>query len=161
VAVRRTLVIVRHAKSEWPDGVPDNQRPLAGRGRKDAVALGRWLRDHLGRVDLAICSPAARARQTWELAAAQLRPVPRLVEDERVYAASADDLRDVVEHLPEDARTVVLVGHNPGLQDLVELLSGELAELKTAAVAVLSWPGTWVDLRPGKVDLDARAKPRH
>ena len=161
MAARRTLVILRHAKSDWPEGVPDDQRPLAGRGRKDAVAVGRWLRDHLGRIDLAVCSPAVRARQTWELAAAELRPKPRLTEDERVYAASGDALRSVVEDLPAEARTVVLVGHNPGLQDLVELLSGELAELKTAAIAVLTWPGTWLDARPGVADLDARAKPRH
>ncbi len=162
MAVRRTLVILRHAKSDWPEGVPDEQRPLANRGRRDAAAAGRWLRDEVGRIDLVVCSPAVRARQTWQLAAAELarQPQPRLTEDERVYAASADELYGVVQDLPDRAGTVLLIGHNPGLQDLVELLSGQPCELKTAAIAVLSWPGRWLDGAPGKAALDAGATPR-
>jgi phosphohistidine phosphatase len=159
MADRRTLVILRHAKSEWPDGVPDDRRPLAKRGQRNAPAAGRWLRDQVGRVDLAVCSPAVRARQTWELAGAELSPAPRLVEDERVYAAPVDTLLSVVQEFPDDAATAVLVGHNPGLQDLVELLSGEVCELKTSALAVLSWPGTWLDAGPRVAALDAHARP--
>jgi len=153
-------VILRHAKSDWPDGVPDERRPLAKRGQRNAPAAGRWLRDQVGRIDLAVCSPAVRARQTWELAGAELSPAPRVVEDERVYAAPADALLGVVQGLPDDAATAVLVGHNPGLQDLVELLSGEVRELKTSAIAVLSWAGTWLDAGPRVAALDAHARPR-
>jgi phosphohistidine phosphatase len=160
VPAQRTLVILRHAKSDWPDGVRDDQRPLAGRGRRDAAEAGRWLRDRVGRIDLAVCSPAVRARQTWELAAAELDHPPKLIEDERVYAASAGTLSSVVEDLPDDAGTAVLIGHNPGLQDLVELLSGEPRELKTSAIAVLSWSGGWPDGIHGAAELTAAAKPR-
>jgi phosphohistidine phosphatase len=156
----RTLVVVRHAKSDWPEGVPDDRRPLASRGRRNAPAVGRWLGDNVGRIDLAVCSPALRARQTWELAAAELASPPPVTTDERVYAASADTLRGVVQDLPDDAATVALVGHNPGLQDLVELLSGELCEMKTAAVAVLAWTGSWLDAGPGVAKLDAHATAR-
>jgi phosphohistidine phosphatase len=158
--MRRTLVILRHAKSDWPEGVPDDERPLAKRGRRNAPAAGRWLRDQVDRIDLAVSSPAVRARETWELAAEELTPAPRVVEDERVYAAPADTLLSVVQAFPDDAATVVLVGHNPGLQDLVELLSGEVCELKTSAIAVLSWSGMWLDAAPGVAALDAHARPR-
>jgi phosphohistidine phosphatase len=161
VAGQRTLVVVRHAKSDWPEGVPDDQRPLAQRGRRNAPAVGRWLRDHVGPIDLAVCSPALRARETWELAAAELRPRPRVTNDERVYAASADTLLSVVRDLPDAAAAVALVGHNPGAQDLVELLSGELCELKTSAVAVLTWPGSWLDAAPGVARLDGHTTVRH
>jgi phosphohistidine phosphatase len=161
VAVKRTLVVVRHAKSDWPEGVPDDRRPLAPRGRRDAPAAGRWLHDQVGRIDLAVCSPAIRAQQTWELVAAELvPPLPRMVPDERVYAASVDALLGVVQDLPDDAATAVLVGHNPGLQDLVELLTGEMCELKTSAIGVLSWSGAWLDAAPQVAALAAHANPR-
>jgi phosphohistidine phosphatase len=158
--VERRLVVVRHAKSDWPEGVPDDQRPLAPRGRRNAPGAGRWLRDEVGRIDLAVCSPALRARQTWELVAAELDPPPRVLVDERVYAASADALLSVVQDLPTDVGTAALVGHNPGLQDLVELLSGELRELKTSSIAVLNWPGDWLDAAPGVATLASYATPR-
>jgi phosphohistidine phosphatase len=160
MAVERTLVVLRHAKSDWPEGVPDDERPLALRGRRDAPAAGRWLRDRVGGIDVAVCSPAVRARQTWELAAAELDPPPRVVEDERVYEGSLDTLVSVVQDIPAAAGTAVLVGHNPGLQELVELLTGEGRELKTSAIAVLTWPGEWADAGPRVASLAARAKPR-
>jgi phosphohistidine phosphatase len=158
--VDRLLAVVRHAKSDWPEGVPDDQRPLAPRGRRNAPATGRWLRDEVGRIDLVVCSPALRARQTCELVAAELDPAPRVVRDERVYAASADALLGVVQDLPADVGTAALVGHNPGLQDLVELLSGELRELKTSSVVVLAWSGDWLDAAPGAATLASYATPR-
>lgn len=159
-ATHRRLVIVRHAKSDWTDGGPDADRPLAARGRADAPALGRWLGDQVGRIDLVLCSPAVRARQTWQLAAAELDPVPPVRQDERLYGAGAAELLAIIRDLPAAAGTALLVGHNPGLADLVRLLSGEPVELKTAAVAVLRWPGTWSDAAPRTAELAGRAKPR-
>jgi phosphohistidine phosphatase len=159
----RRLVIVRHAKSDWSDGGPDADRPLAERGRRDAPAIGRWLVDRadlVGPIDLVLCSPAVRARQTWELAAAQLEPAPPVRDDERLYDASATDLLAIVRELPADVDTAAVVGHNPALTDLVRLLSGEPVELKTAAVAVLRWPGSWADAAPRVAELAVRAKPR-
>jgi phosphohistidine phosphatase len=159
-AAGRTLVLVRHAKSAWPPGVADPRRPLADRGRRDAPAIGRWLREHVGQLDLVVCSPATRARQTWDLAAAELHPAPRVRHQRRVYAAPADDLLEVVRELPGRAAAAALVGHNPGLQDLAELLSGQPCELKTAAVAVLRWSGSWADAGPEAAVLEEWAKPR-
>lgn len=153
-------MIVRHAKSDWSEDVPDAERPLAGRGRREAPAIGRWLRAHVGAIDLVVRSPAVRVRQTWELAVAELDAAPRVIDDERVYAATADDLLTVVRALPDDTSTVVLVGHNPGVQDLVTLLSGEPCELKTSALAVLSRAGSWAGVGPGGAVLEAQATPR-
>lgn len=159
----RTLVVVRHAKSDWHTGVPDDQRPLAPRGRRDAPVIGTWLAEHVsttGAVDLVVCSTATRARQTWALAGAGLEPVPAVRHEPRVYAASHRDLMSVVDELPDDAGTVALVGHNPGLSELVEIVTGERAELKTSAVAVLRWTGTWAQVWARRASLVVLATPR-
>src|SRR6266508_2923118 len=92
----RTLLVLRHAKSDWPDGVPDAERPLAGRGRREAPLVGRWLRESGHIPDLVVCSPALRARQTWELVAGELGEAgeaPEVRFDERVYDEPASQLR--------------------------------------------------------------------
>jgi phosphohistidine phosphatase len=160
VASERHLVVLRHAKSAWPDGVPDRKRPLNGRGRRDAVAAGRWLRDNVGGLDVVVCSPAERARQTWELVAAELADPPDPTFDEDVYGASPDTLLDVVAALPDDAATALLIGHNPAFQDLVGLLSGEEREMKTSSLAVLTWSGGWTDATPRAAVLREHATPR-
>jgi len=113
---QRQLMILRHAKSAWPDGVPDRKRPLAKRGRRDAPAAGRWLRHHVVRLDAVVCSPAERARQTWALAAAELDQPPAAKFDDRIYRAPPAVLLTVVRELPTSAETALLVGHNPGVQ---------------------------------------------
>jgi phosphohistidine phosphatase len=157
---QRHLVVVRHAKSAWPDGVPDRERPLNGRGRRDAPAAGRWLRDHIGHVDTAVCSPATRARQTWELVAGELADPPAVTLDDRVYGATVTTLLAVVRDLPEPAGTSLLVGHNPGLEELVALLTGEEPGMKTSSVAVLAWSGGWTDADGGTAELRDHATPR-
>jgi phosphohistidine phosphatase len=155
----RTLVLLRHAKSDWSTEQPDAQRPLAERGRRDAPAAGRWLTSNVERIDLVVCSPAIRARQTWDLAGAELHGPP-VRFDERVYAASAPDLLALVRALPDDVGTVVLVGHNPGMEDLASALAGQNVPMKTSSVAVLSWPGTWTDAGSDGGRLTAHATPR-
>jgi phosphohistidine phosphatase len=157
---QRRLVLLRHAKSAWPDGVPDRQRPLNARGRRDATAVGQWLRDHVDRLDVVACSPAARARETWALVAAELADPPQATFDDDIYGAPPDVLVDVVGDLPDSAATALLVGHNPGMQEVVELLSGEEAEMKTAAVAVLTWTGRWSDVAAQAASLRDHVAPR-
>jgi phosphohistidine phosphatase len=156
----RRLVVVRHAKSAWPDGVPDAQRPLNGRGRRDAPAAGRWLRDRTGPVEAVVCSPAARTRETLGLIAAELDAAPDPVFDERVYAATAETLLAVVHGIPDDAGSALLVGHNPGVSELVAVLSGTEVEMKTSAIAVLGLTGSWADAAPGRATLIDEATPR-
>lgn len=158
--LERRIVLLRHAKSDRTDAVPDIQRPLAERGRQDAPVAGQWLRKHVPEIDLVLCSPATRVRQTWDLVAAELDAAPEERDDQRLYAASAEDLLAVVRQLHDHLQTVLFVGHNPGLEDLVALLTGVTKQLKTCGVAVLVGSGTWEDADPGWANLETLATPR-
>jgi len=155
----RTLVLLRHAKSDWSQGVSDLSRPLGRRGRRQASQAGRWLADNLATVDLAVVSPARRARSTWELASASLGTVTPARLDDRVYAASVNDLLDVVRGLPEALETVVLVGHNPGLQELVARLTGVDVPMPTSALAVVEVSGPWSGAGRSSAALRAAGRP--
>jgi phosphohistidine phosphatase len=154
-----TLIVLRHAKSDWSGGESDARRPLAKRGQKQAPEAGRWLAANAGPIDLAVVSPATRARSTWDLAAAELDVPPDTREDERVYAASSRELLDVVREIDERHGTIVLVGHNPGVEDLVEHLTGQWVSMVTSALAVVDLPGPWAGVAPGSGTLRASGRP--
>lgn len=128
--------MLRHAKSDWSGDEPDHDRPLAPRGRRQAPEAGRWLAAEAGPIDLAVVSTALRAQQTWALASAELAVAPDRVDEERAYAASGRVLATLLEEYADRA-TVVLVGHNPGVEDLVHQLTGEWVALPTSAIAVV------------------------
>ncbi|MFF4585867.1 SixA phosphatase family protein [Streptomyces sp. NPDC001388] len=166
----RRLVVLRHAKSDWPDGVPDHERPLAPRGRRDAPAAGRALAEAGCVPDLALCSTAVRARQTWDLASARWDTPPPVRFEPRLYAADVPELLEVVGETPAGVGTLLLVAHNPGLEELVLELAGDalddaLDEVRlkfpTSAIAVLAWHGTaWDTLTPGTALLTSMIVPR-
>src|SRR3954468_21125179 len=105
----RRLVLIRHAKSAYPHGVPDHERPLAGKGRRHAQAAGRWLVEEGPRIGLALCSDATRARHTWEIVHAELlgagNDVPTSTEP-ALYGAEPDEVVELVQGLPPDGETV-------------------------------------------------------
>ncbi|GAT81318.1 phosphohistidine phosphatase [Streptomyces sp. F-3] len=164
------LVVLRHAKSARPEGVADHDRPLAPRGRRDAPAAGRALAEADCLPDLALCSTALRARQTWELASAQWGTPPPVRYDPGLYAAGVPGLLAAVREVPAEMETLLLVGHNPGLEQLVLELAGDglddtldrlRAKFPTSAVAVLSWHGPgWRSLTPGAALLTGFMVPR-
>ncbi|MGW0845777.1 SixA phosphatase family protein [Streptomyces sp. NPDC002787] len=166
----RRLVVLRHAKSAWPVGVPDHERPLGPRGLRDAPAVGRALIEADCLPDLAVCSTAVRARQTWELASAQWGTPPSVRFDRRVYAADVPELLDVVREVPDHVGKLLLVGHNPGLEELVLHLAGDALDdalddvrtkFPTSAIAFLAWRGdTWAALAPGTALLTDMIVPR-
>lgn len=173
------LVVLRHAKSAYPPGVVDHDRPLNPRGVVDARAAGEWIREHVGVPDHVVVSTARRARGTWTLAAGALgyigaagydaeSPGP-LTIDPRVYEAGARTLLTVVSEIPARARTAVLVGHMPGVEMLVDLLARDrdpaAAQLlarkyPTSGVAVLDLDATWAEAGEGTAYLSAFAVPR-
>lgn len=158
----RTLVLLRHAKADWPD-VPDHERPLADRGRLDAPAAGRRLADDGIAPDLVLCSTAARTRETWKLAAHELPHRPRTVYEERLYDASLGELLALLTETPDDVTSLLVVGHNPGMHALTEALTGSaedapLAHVKqtgfpTAAFSVLTLTAPWKDVEHGAARL--------
>ncbi|MEV6329911.1 histidine phosphatase family protein [Streptomyces sp. NPDC051909] len=163
------LIVLRHAKSAWPEGVPDPERPLAGRGRRDAPAAGRWLREAGHAPDLVLCSTALRTRQTWDLVSQELQGAPRVLFELRLYAAGARRLRGVLREVPEERRCVLLIGHQPGVQDLVLSLAGGgddeartrvRGRFPTCAIAVLTVPGRWSELAEDSALLDEFTIPR-
>ncbi|MGH4027310.1 SixA phosphatase family protein [Actinomycetota bacterium Odt1-20B] len=162
VAEPRRIVLFRHAKADWPQ-VSDHERPLAERGRKDAPVAGRKLADSGIPFDLALCSTAARTRETWKLAVQELPSRPRTVYEERVYEASPGELIAVLNETPDDVRNLILIGHNPGVQGLADVLAGDSegdAQVRmnrrgfpTSAFAVLTYTGSWKGLEPGTATL--------
>ncbi|MFD9499929.1 SixA phosphatase family protein [Streptomyces sp. NPDC060035] len=165
----RRLVVLRHAKSAWPDDVADHERPLAPRGRSDARAAGRWLREAGCVPDLVVCSTARRTRQTWALVSVELESGTPVTHDARLYQASAGEVLGVVRDIPTHVRTLILIGHNPGVQDLVLMLTGEAernaleqtrTKFPTSAISVLCLPGPWSGLEPGAARLTETVVPR-
>ncbi|MCX4760983.1 histidine phosphatase family protein [Streptomyces sp. NBC_01275] len=162
VAEPRRIVLFRHAKADWPQ-VTDHERPLAERGRKDAAVAGRKLADTGIPFDLALCSTAARTRETWKLAVHEFPQRPKTVYEDRIYEASPGELIALLEETPDDVGTVLLIGHNPGVQGLADVLSGEVEPdagermtrhgFPTAAFAVVTFDGSWKSLEPGVATL--------
>ena len=138
-----TLILLRHSKSDWSGDEADIDRPLAQRGRRQAPEVGQWLATHVDQIDMAVVSTAKRARATWDLVSAELDERPETRHDQDAYAASEGELLDIVRSLGEALGTVVLVGHNPGLEGLAETLSGESVPLPTSALAVIEIDGPW------------------
>ena len=168
-AVERRLVLVRHAKSARPHGVPDHDRPLTGRGRRDAQAAGRWFAGEGPRLDLTLCSTATRARHTWEIVQRSLAPVPvRYLEE--LYTADADDVVELAAATPDDVRTLVVVGHEPTASVAALRLAGRGSDRRalealadrfpTGGVAVLRFVSAWADLPRARVALESFTVPR-
>jgi phosphohistidine phosphatase len=141
------LILMRHAKSDWSgEGMADFDRPLTKRGRKTAPRMAKWLRMQRLVPDLLVSSPAMRARQTTELIVGKLgMRKKQIVWDKRIYEAAVPALQEVIDaHRDRAKKTMLLVGHNPGFDDLLVHLCAEPPPrdararlLTTAAVAVL------------------------
>lgn len=165
----RQLLIMRHAKSAWDtDARTDFERPLAKRGKKDAPRVGRWLRQRGLVPDLVVSSPARRAKQTALEVCKELGLAKARVKWElSIYEGDTDGLLNVLESCPADASTVLLVGHNPGLEMLITYLCGcdiamsaDSKLMPTAAVAQLEMPKDWGRLQSETARLVSIVRPR-
>ncbi|MBC6606128.1 histidine phosphatase family protein [Hymenobacter sp. BT188] len=136
----KTLYLMRHAKSSWNfDDLSDRERPLNGRGRTDAPAMGEALAKRDIQLDLLVSSPAVRALSTAALVASVLKyPHDQIQVVEKIYQADVNDLMRVVHELPNEATSVLLVGHNNTITDFANLLSpSQIPEMTTAAIVCL------------------------
>jgi len=165
----KTLTLLRHAKSAWDDPVErDFDRPLNGRGRRAATRIGQWLREHNAAFELVRASPALRVRQTIEGIEDGLGRTLGVVFDTRIYMASAATLLELVQGF-DVASKALLIGHNPGLEDLLLLLTPPADPLRaeaeakypTATIAVLELPvERWSDVAEGSATLRDFVRPR-
>jgi len=158
----KTLYLLRHAKSSWKDPeLADFDRPLNGRGRGAATLVGRHVRKKKIRPELLLCSPAERARQTVALVRESSGLSAEMRYDERIYEADAARLLEVVTQIEEAVGVALLVGHNPGLEELLELLTGEAHQMPTAALAcVMLDVEKWGKAREGAGRLDWIVRPK-
>jgi phosphohistidine phosphatase len=145
----KTLLVLRHAKSSWDDpALDDHERPLNKRGRRDAPRVGELVRDYGLTPDVVLSSDAVRARLTAEAVAEAAHYAGDILLDPQLYLAGPAEILSLLPAVRENAETVMIVGHNPGLEQLVEQLTGERQDLPTAALAQISLPiEQWRDLR--------------
>ncbi len=146
------LHLLRHAKSSWTEKIEDRERKLNRRGRDEAERVGADLRGAISPLDLVLCSPSRRTRETAALVLEEFKPAPRLVFEEGLYLASAAGLLDRLSRLKEADGSVMVIGHNPGLHELALALAapdspGYAAlsggKFPTAVRASFAIAGTW------------------
>ena len=166
----KTLTLLRHAKSGWDDtATRDFDRALNGKGRRAATVIGRHLRDQSLTFDRVVASPAVRVMETLDAVEGGLGRRLSPEWDKRLYLASAEALIEVVRALPGDLDRVLLVGHNPGLEDLVLLLVPDNAEglrdaveekYPTASLAEMTLTDGWDSAVTGQATLTRFVRPR-
>jgi phosphohistidine phosphatase len=167
----RRLMLLRHAKAEkGSPGGRDFDRGLAPRGREESPKMGDYMAHHELNPDLVIASPARRVRETWELVAPAFRPAPPVQWEDRLYEVEAGMILKLVKAISTDARTLLLVGHNPGLQDFAKLViaSGDVEarerlneNLPTTGLLVIDFAfKNWDKLHARSGRLDRFVSPR-
>lgn len=166
-----TLLLLRHAKSSWNQPITDDHdRPLADRGEKAAPVMGDYIAKHGLSPDLVLCSSSVRTRATLELVVPQLESEPEISYERELYLAEAEELLARLQKVPARAKRVMMIGHNPGFEDLARLLSGDgpadvrsalQDKFPTAGLAVLTFNAkAWRSAAPGKGTLTTFVTPR-
>lgn len=149
------LFLLRHAKAAPTGSGEDRERPLDEDGRQAAIRLAGWIAEQRLHVDIALCSPAARTRQTLDLVLPGFAAPPDIIAEDELYLADAKDLLRRLRHLPDKVTGALLVGHNPGLEALARGLADSTAGplprrlqdgLPTATLAIFDVPVSWAAL---------------
>ena len=168
-----TLMLLRHAKSDWDDPkLGDHDRPLSERGRNDAPRMGKYIRAKKWEPTLVICSTSTRTRETWALVASQLKTEPKVRFERAVYLAPVQTLLSIVQAAPS-VPSLMLIGHNPGMESFArtlaatpktgkerERLEDMAKKFPTCALAVLEFDGAWRDVRPAAGRLVEFVRPK-
>lgn len=151
----KKIILIRHAKSAWDQpSLADHDRPLANRGLLAAPKMGQRLSEKGIKPDRIISSTAERAKSTAQLVAKELNtPEETIWLDRDLYHASAHTMISILKKLPESIQTVLLVGHNPGMNELVYLLGGKIENLPTAGVFAVKSSDQWKEFDPRRVDF--------
>ena len=160
----KTLLILRHAQTQSDSPAGDHARELTERGHRDAAAMGAHIHSLIGTPDAIITSDATRARQTAEIVAPAVGFAAPLTVEPEIYAADLDTLLAVVRRIPNHVHSALIVGHNPGFEELAEALAGNHDEgirLPTSGLALLEFDvERWDSVRAGGGRLREMATPR-
>ncbi len=160
----KTLLILRHAKTQADASAGDHARELTERGQRNAEAMGAHIHNLIGTPEAIITSDATRARQTAEIVASAVDFAAPLIVEPRLYAADLDSLLAVVRRIPDEVQTAIIVGHNPGFEELATILAGNPEQgvrLPTSGLAVLELDvERWDSVRMGAGRLREVATPR-
>ena len=164
----KRLYLLRHAKSSWDDPtLADHDRALAPRGRRATKVIAKHLARQGISPELVLCSPSTRTRQTLKRLAPGLRQNADVRIEPELYASSAAELLEVLHEVPDEVESVMLIGHNPGIQDLALSLAGAGSEIPrfrskfpTAGLATLELNGTWRELAPESAELVSLVTPK-
>jgi phosphohistidine phosphatase len=135
----KKLLLMRHAKSSWDDtNIPDHERPLKKKGRKDAERMGKMLKSKELEPDLIISSTALRAKQTAEIVAESCKCKKEIIFLDSLYMAEPSDILHAIEKNAKDKKTILVIGHNPGLEAFLQIANGKVESLPTASIAYLT-----------------------
>jgi phosphohistidine phosphatase len=145
----KTILLMRHAKSSW-DGkeADDRDRPISKRGKKNAENIGELLKDEKLKPQLILASTALRARQTADVVMAELKYHGDICYLNKLYLGEVEPYVHQIQRLEDDVQTVMIIGHNPGLDSLMQMVTGKIESLPTSAVAHITVPiDSWKDFR--------------
>ena len=158
----KTIYLLRHAKSSWKDeSLSDIERPLNGRGKKAADTMGAFLKREKILVDLVLSSSAVRARQTIDRVLVSANIVTDVRFDERIYEAGVQRLVEIIRQIESGKKNVVLVGHNPGFEELLEWLTGTIERMQTGALAKIGLKtSSWNSVSEKSGTLEWIVRPR-
>jgi phosphohistidine phosphatase len=157
-----TLYLLRHARSSWDDASQrDFERPLANRGRKACTLIGEFIQEKGIDFDLVLVSTAVRTRETIELIKERAKFSGEVRYHERIYEATVSELLEIISEIDNDRESVLLVGHNPGLEGLLALLTGEQQHVTTANFAKIKLNATkWSENLAGTGTLEWIVRPK-
>jgi phosphohistidine phosphatase len=158
----KTLLLLRHAKSSWDNtGLKDFDRPLNERGQEAAPLIGKAMRKRKLQPDLIISSPAVRAKETTQLVRDAAGLTPKINYEEGIYEASTRNLLEIVSRIDDSVHVAMMVGHNPGFEELLTVLTGETKRMPTAALALIELNiEKWSEVSSGRGTLIWLIKPK-
>ncbi len=137
----KQVFLMRHAKSSWKDAnIPDHDRPLKKKGEKDVKTMAKMLKHKKHLPDFILCSSAERAKQTAVIFKKASSFEGKLEYNDKLYMAEVPDLIDAIKNAPKSAKSIMIIGHNPGLEALLQTLTGKVETLPTSSIAYISIP---------------------
>ena len=148
----KKLLLMRHAKSSWDNSdIPDHERSLKKRGKKDAERMGKLLKSKELKPDLILSSTALRAKETAEIVADTCKCKKEIIFLDSLYMAEPSDILRAIEKISKDKKTVMVIGHNPGLEAFLQIADGKVESLPTASIAYLTVSiDDWSELGKGE-----------